>query len=149
MSTLQTQAPQVVAKPGTTLDGSEDATPRRKRGRIGSMIRSVGCWFDNSAKKYSDAETANQYEIDWVRLIPYASLHLMCLGVIWVGWSPIAVAVAAGMYVFHMFAVTAFYHRYFSHRTYKTSRVAQFLFAVAYCLQLRSKATISQERPCQ
>jgi stearoyl-CoA desaturase (delta-9 desaturase) len=34
------------------------------------------------------------------------------------------------MYVIRMFAITAFYHRYFSHRAFKTSRVAQFLFAV-------------------
>jgi stearoyl-CoA desaturase (delta-9 desaturase) len=29
-----------------------------------------------------------------------------------------------------MFAITGFYHRYFSHRTYRTSRAAQFAFAV-------------------
>jgi stearoyl-CoA desaturase (delta-9 desaturase) len=28
-----------------------------------------------------------------------------------------------------MFAITGFYHRYFSHRTFRTSRAAQFLFA--------------------
>lgn len=30
-----------------------------------------------------------------------------------------------------MFAITAFLHRYFSHRTFKTSRFMQFLFAIA------------------
>ncbi|MDX5385933.1 MAG: acyl-CoA desaturase [Alteromonadaceae bacterium] len=29
-----------------------------------------------------------------------------------------------------MFAITGFYHRYFSHKTFKTSRAAQFVFAV-------------------
>src|SRR5580704_10050100 len=29
-----------------------------------------------------------------------------------------------------MFAITGFYHRYFSHKTFHTSRVAQFLFAL-------------------
>jgi stearoyl-CoA desaturase (delta-9 desaturase) len=29
-----------------------------------------------------------------------------------------------------MFAITGFYHRYFSHRTFKTSRVGQFIFAL-------------------
>jgi len=98
--------------------------------RIASMARTVACWFDNAAKTYSETETANQYSVDWLRLIPYLSLHLMCFGVIWVGWSPVAVIVAAAMYVFHMFSITAFYHRYFSHRAFKTSRVAQFIFAV-------------------
>ena len=64
-------------------------------------------------------------------MIPYVGMHIMCLGVIWVGWSPVAVLVAAGLYAFHMFVITGFYHRYFSHRTFKTSRAAQFIFAVA------------------
>ena len=54
----------------------------------------------------------------------------MCVGVFIVGWSWAAVGIAAGLYLLRMFAITAFYHRYFSHRTYRTSRVAQFLFAV-------------------
>jgi stearoyl-CoA desaturase (delta-9 desaturase) len=47
-----------------------------------------------------------------------------------VGFSWFAVAAAAAFYLFRMFAITAFYHRYFSHRAYKTSRLGQFLFAV-------------------
>jgi len=97
------------------------------------MLSTVACWFDNTRKAYSEKELTHQYATDVVRLIPYIALHAMCLAVIWVGWSPIAVLVAAGMYVFHMFSVTAFYHRYFSHRTYKTSRLMQFVFAVAGC----------------
>ena len=38
--------------------------------------------------------------------------------------------VAVALYFIRMFAITGFYHRYFSHRTFKTSRIAQFLFAV-------------------
>ncbi len=34
------------------------------------------------------------------------------------------------LYALRMFAVTAFYHRYFSHRSFKTSRAVQFLFAL-------------------
>jgi stearoyl-CoA desaturase (delta-9 desaturase) len=63
-------------------------------------------------------------------MIPFLGLHVGCLGVIWVGWSWIAVGTAAALYFLRMFAITAFYHRYFSHRTFKTSRVAQLLFAV-------------------
>lgn len=62
--------------------------------------------------------------------VPYLVLHGGCLGVIWVGWSPFAVGAAIALYVVRMFAVTAFYHRYFSHRSFRTSRPAQFLFAV-------------------
>lgn len=69
-------------------------------------------------------------QVDWLRLLPFALLHLSCLGVLWVGWSPLAVWVAVLSYWVRMFAVTGFYHRYFSHRTFRTSRLVQFLFAV-------------------
>ncbi|WP_437981804.1 acyl-CoA desaturase [Sorangium sp. So ce117] len=39
-------------------------------------------------------------------------------------------ALAAATYVVRMFAITAVYHRYFSHRSYKTSRGLQFLLAL-------------------
>ena len=39
------------------------------------------------------------------------------------------VALAAAAYLVRMFAITAVYHRYFSHRSYKTSRVFQLLLA--------------------
>ncbi len=108
---------------------SED-TSAPETGGIRKFFRAVGCWFDNSGMEYSVDETADKYAVDWARLIPYAGMHLMCLGVIWVGWSWIACGIAAGLYVVHMFSITAFYHRLFSHCAYKTSRVAQFIFAV-------------------
>ncbi|MDX1495862.1 MAG: acyl-CoA desaturase, partial [Longimicrobiales bacterium] len=66
----------------------------------------------------------------WFRVLPFIGMHLACLGVLWVGWSWTAVGVAVGLYAVRMFAITGFYHRYFSHRSYKTSRAAQFVFAV-------------------
>ncbi|WP_044966691.1 acyl-CoA desaturase [Sorangium sp. So ce145] len=39
-------------------------------------------------------------------------------------------ALAAATYLVRMFAITAVYHRYFSHRSYKTSRGLQFLLAL-------------------
>ena len=39
-------------------------------------------------------------------------------------------AVAALLYLVRMFAVTAFYHRYFAHRTFTLSRSMQFLAAL-------------------
>jgi stearoyl-CoA desaturase (delta-9 desaturase) len=64
------------------------------------------------------------------RAIPFIFLHLGCLGVIWSGWSWAAVGVAVALYFIRMFAVTAFYHRYFCHRAYHTSRTMQFVFAL-------------------
>ena len=76
------------------------------------------------------ATLAVRRTIDWIGLVPYVGLHLGCLAVIGVGWSPVAVAVAAALYLTRMFAVTAFYHRYFSHRTFRTSRAFQYVGAV-------------------
>lgn len=47
-----------------------------------------------------------------------------------VGVSPIALSVCGILYVARMFGITGFYHRYFSHRTFKTSRVMQFFGAL-------------------
>lgn len=59
----------------------------------------------------------------------FALMHLACLGVFAVGWSWAALAGMLAMYVLRMFAITGFYHRYFSHRSFKTSRLMQFIFA--------------------
>ncbi len=85
-------------------------------------------WFDASANPVEPG--AERSGIDWLRVGPYIGMHLACLGVIWVGWSPMAVAVAVALYLARMFAITGFYHRYFSHRSFKTSRTLQFLFAL-------------------
>ncbi len=68
--------------------------------------------------------------IDWLYSVPFVALHAACLLVFVVGVSPIAVAVGAALYLIRMFAITAFYHRYFSHRAFKASRGWQLLFAV-------------------
>lgn len=85
-------------------------------------------WIDNEAGALPD--DGQNDRIDWLRTVPFAALHLACLAVFWVGVSPVAVAVAAGLYVLRMFAITGFYHRYFSHRAFRTSRPVQFLFAL-------------------
>ena len=68
--------------------------------------------------------------IDWLRVLPFIAIHVACLAVFWVGWSPIAVWTAIGLYAIRVFALTGFYHRYFSHRSFRTSRALQFVFAV-------------------
>ncbi len=71
--------------------------------------------------------------IDWSTAIPYLTLHLLCFSVFWVGISPIAVAVFLVMLYARVFALTAFYHRYFSHRAFQTSRLVQFLGGILGC----------------
>ncbi|MGA1489218.1 MAG: acyl-CoA desaturase, partial [Planctomycetota bacterium] len=61
--------------------------------------------------------------------IPFLLVHLACIGMLWTGVTPEILLVAFVLYVVRMFGVTAGYHRYFSHRTYRTSRIGQFLLA--------------------
>jgi stearoyl-CoA desaturase (Delta-9 desaturase) len=56
-------------------------------------------------------------------------VHLSCLLVLAVPFRWSLVALALGGYVIRMWAITAGYHRYFSHRAFKTSRAFQFVMA--------------------
>ena len=85
-------------------------------------------WLDSTAPPSGpNTETGG---IDWLRVIPFVGMHVACIAVAWVGWSPIALITAAGLYLVRMLAITGFYHRYFSHRSFRTSRPVQFFFAV-------------------
>lgn len=93
-----------------------------------ALLLSIASWFDNSQQTHL---THNQDAIDWWRVIPFVGMHLACLAVFWVGWSWFAVLFAVILYVARMFAITAFYHRYFSHKCFQTSRLWQLVFAIA------------------
>jgi stearoyl-CoA desaturase (delta-9 desaturase) len=93
------------------------------------FLMSILRWVDSEAGL--DAMPSNTgRRVEWLRIAPFVVLHGMCLGVIWVGWSWVAVATASVLYFVRMFAITGFYHRYFSHKTYRTNRFWQFIFAV-------------------
>ncbi|HSB35533.1 MAG TPA: fatty acid desaturase, partial [Thermoanaerobaculia bacterium] len=56
-------------------------------------------------------------------------VHILALGVFVVGISWSAVALCLGSYYLRMFFVTAGFHRYFAHRSYRLRRIPQFLVA--------------------
>ena len=62
-----------------------------------------------------------------VGMIPFVLLQLSVLLLLTTHFSWAGLAVCAVSYAVRMFAITAFYHRYFSHRTFKMGRVMQFL----------------------
>jgi stearoyl-CoA desaturase (delta-9 desaturase) len=61
-------------------------------------------------------------------------LHLACFAAIWTGVTERALLLGIGLYWLRMFGMTGAYHRYFSHRSYKTSRPFQFLLGWLGCL---------------
>jgi len=86
-------------------------------------------WLDT--RVVPDAlDAAPSDRIDWFRAMPFIAMHVACIGVAWVGVSATAAWTAAALYVVRMFALTGFYHRYFAHRTFRTSRAVQFAFAL-------------------
>ena len=92
-------------------------------------LKTLAHWFDAEAALNDHAERESRLAY-WLRNAPFLLLHLMCLGVLWVGWSPVAVATAVALYVVRMFAITGFFHRYFSHKAFKTNRFWQCAFAM-------------------
>ncbi len=69
--------------------------------------------------------------VDLVKSIPFLSVHAIAIATVTLtpfSWRLLAVAGAS--YALRMFAVTAGYHRYFSHRSYRTGRAFQLVLAV-------------------
>jgi stearoyl-CoA desaturase (delta-9 desaturase) len=58
-------------------------------------------------------------------------VHLACFGALWSGITLQALVMCVVLYWARIFAIGAGYHRYFSHRSYSTSRWFQLLLAVA------------------
>ena len=97
-------------------------------------------WFDSWAidapaqPSERGSAPASEYvqdrNVDWFRIIPFVALHVACLSVLWIGVSAFALWFMLGFYLLRMFAITGFYHRYFAHKTFQTSRVLQFIFGL-------------------
>ena len=59
-------------------------------------------WFDTGPLEARDPASDGEVEdrVEWSRILPFVGMHLTCLTVVWVGWSPVAVLVAVGIYTF-------------------------------------------------
>lgn len=110
---------------------SESVAPSSHPSLLRRAATAIFQWFDSDyCPGGADKMRNEEDKVDWVRVIPFVILHVGCLGVIWVGASPVAVWSAVALYFIRMFAVTGIHHRYFSHKSYSTSRFGQFLLAV-------------------
>jgi stearoyl-CoA desaturase (Delta-9 desaturase) len=76
--------------------------------------------------------------IDKVSTVLTVAMHLACVGVFFVPVSKGVIALAVVSYLVRMFAITAGYHRYFSHRSYKTSRAFQLVLAVLGTMSMQN-----------
>jgi stearoyl-CoA desaturase (Delta-9 desaturase) len=75
--------------------------------------------------------TRNPRSIAWLKASPFFAIQIAAVaGIFWFGWSWSGALLSVALYYVRMFGVTGAYHRYFSHRTYRTSRAFQFFLAL-------------------
>src|SRR5262245_23938396 len=73
-----------------------------------------------------------------VKSLPFWVFHLVAIaGVVVTGWSWPGLALAVALYYVRMFGITAGYHRYFSHRSYRMGRAMQFAMALLGTLSMQ------------
>jgi stearoyl-CoA desaturase (Delta-9 desaturase) len=73
---------------------------------------------------------ADDEQVNWVESIPFIIAHLLPLGALLTGVQLRDVLLCVALYFIRMFFITAAYHRYFAHRSFKMNRVMQFLLAL-------------------
>jgi stearoyl-CoA desaturase (delta-9 desaturase) len=74
-------------------------------------------------------DRAPDERVNWVSSIPFFLIHVACLAAFFTGVTLTAIVLCLALFWGRMFLITAGYHRYFSHKSYKLGRVAQFLMA--------------------
>lgn len=104
--------------------------PKTTKPPVRSFWRTWLGWLDSDYfPEGTEVVRSRNKTVELSRCIPFAFLHVGCFAAFAVGCSSFAVVTAVFLYFIRMFAVTAFYHRYFSHRSFRTSRFMQFIFA--------------------
>lgn len=96
------------------------------------MWRWMDSWSVNSVELTDAQNDIKDNKIQWFRILPFIILHLSYLAIFWVGISWFAVGFMLFFYLIRMFAITGFFHRYLSHKTFQTSRPVQFLFLLRH-----------------
>ena len=66
-------------------------------------------------------------------MIVYWTIHAGCLVALYTGVGAFEIALCLGLFWARLFGITAGYHRYFAHKTFKTSRAFQFFLAILGC----------------
>ena len=96
------------------------------------MLSSILRWVLPPPETYEDPVEGDE-KVEWFRCLPFILIHIALVGALYVDFTWFCLLAAIISYCVRMFAITMFYHRYFSHRSFKTSRVVQFLGAYTAC----------------
>jgi stearoyl-CoA desaturase (Delta-9 desaturase) len=96
-------------------------------------LPNVETYTSTAPSSYADpinvGEVEDDERPDWIGGSAFIGVHLACLLAFVTGVSWAAIAMMVFTYTIRMFGITGVFHRYFSHRTYKTSRIFQFVLA--------------------
>jgi stearoyl-CoA desaturase (delta-9 desaturase) len=92
------------------------STTNQRESRIINKLRDIGVNDEHD-------------DIVYPSVLPFMLIHLGCAAAIWSGITWPAVTICVALYWLRMFAIGAGYHRYFSHRSYSTGRLFQFVLA--------------------
>jgi stearoyl-CoA desaturase (delta-9 desaturase) len=74
---------------------------------------------------------------NWLKCSIFILLQLAPLAIFWTGVDLRSLLLCAGCYLVNMVGITAGYHRYFAHRSFKTSRWFQFVLAFLGCTAMQ------------
>lgn len=92
--------------------------------------------FDSIKAKSASSSAANVEEPDglWIRFggitaAIYWGIHAACLVALYTGVSVADIVLCLSLFWARIFGITGGFHRYFAHRSYKTSRAMQFMLA--------------------
>jgi stearoyl-CoA desaturase (delta-9 desaturase) len=75
------------------------------------------------------APRPREERVDWPRSLPFFAVHALCLAAVFTGVTTTALALCAGLFLGRGVFVTAGYHRYFSHQSYRLNRGWQLVWA--------------------
>ncbi|MEM7409254.1 MAG: acyl-CoA desaturase [Myxococcota bacterium] len=70
---------------------------------------------------------------DWPAVIVYWGLHAAALLALYVASGPLEWTLLGVTFYARLFGITGGYHRYFAHKSYRTSRAFQFVLALVAC----------------
>jgi stearoyl-CoA desaturase (delta-9 desaturase) len=88
----------------------------------------------------TDRTARDEGDIVYPNALAFVLVHVVCLAAIGTGVTWMSVVIAVAFYWIRIFFIGAGYHRYFSHRAYKTGRVFQ--FALAFMAQTTTQKSI-------
>ncbi len=111
-------------------NGDLTRIPNSGLARAGTREHNQPVQSSQSPVAPSRSESFRLSAVPWADCIPFFAVHVVAAVFVWfVPFSWKAIVLCLVLYWIRMFAITAGYHRYFSHRTYRMNRFWQFCLA--------------------